>query len=374
MQLDWQGYYLDGRTPTRHKVAIRIFEVGLFITTESGTRFFWFFDDLRQTQGFNAREQVRLERDGGTKEALLVPDREFLTSLPASMPQAPQEASHLPKRAVRLRIPLRPIIFAALAVAALPALLYLRAIPFVAAFMAARMPVSREERLGRRVFERLAPEEKRCSEPARMQRIDKILAALLSPLPQHAYKFRLFVVDDPTLNAFAAPGGTIVVFRGLLEATQTAEELAGLLAHEIGHTLERHSTQQLLQHAPTGVLVSALFGDASGATGFGLDGPRTLGLLRYGRSQEEEADVTGVALLISAKIDPAGTISFFEAMKKNSGSLTYLSTHSATENRSERLKSLAALSGERPARLLPTYNWKDIRRICPATDPGQKGR
>lgn len=366
MQLDWQGYYLDGKTSARNKAAIRIFDVGLFITIESGTRFFWFYEDLRQTQGFNAREQVRLERDGETKEALLVPDREFLTSLPAPVPQ---ETSHSQKPTVRRKIPLRPIFFLALAVAALPAAFYLRAIPAVAAFMAARMPVSWEEHLGRRVLERLAPQEKRCAEPARMQRIDKILATLLSPLPQPPYKFRLFVVDDPTLNAFAAPGGDIVVFRGLLEATQTAEQLAGVLAHEIGHILERHSARQLLQHAPTGVLLSALFGDMA----FGLESPRTLGLLRYSRYHEEEADVTGVALLIAAKIDPAGMISFFEAMKKRSGSLTYLSTHSDTENRSERLKSLAALSRERPARLLPNYNWKDITKICQTADRGTKG-
>ncbi len=138
-------------------------------------------------------------------------------------------------------------------------------------------------------------------------------------LPEPRYPFRVIVANNPTVNALATPGGSIVVFRGLLERTENAEELAGVLAHEIQHVMHRHSTKAILRQASAGVLMAALVGDVSAVVAFGLQSARTLGDLRYSRQAELEADRDGARMLHAAAVDPAGMVSFFQAMQKRGG-------------------------------------------------------
>jgi hypothetical protein len=129
----------------------------------------------------------------------------------------------------------------------------------------------------------------------------------------------VIVANNPTVNALATPGGSIVVFRGLLERTENAEELAGVLAHEIQHVMHRHSTKAILRQASAGVLMAALVGDVSAVVAFGLQSARTLGDLRYSRQAELEADRDGARMLHAAAVDPAGMVSFFQAMQREEG-------------------------------------------------------
>ena len=364
MKTEWQGYYLDGQTASRQRATIHLTQNGLQVRTENGEKFFWPYSEVRQTQGFYAGEQVRLERGGEIPEALLIPDSAFLISLHRFVPGLATHFHNPARRSMRAKLTL----LAALAVVGIITALYLWGIPAVAALVAPRVPVSWEERLGQAVVEHLAPQPIRCADPKRARIIDEIITRLTAPVPDSPYTFRVMVVNDPTMNAFAAPGGYIVVFRGLLERTQTAEELAGVLAHELQHVLHRHTTRALLQHASTGLLLAAVTGDASGAMVYGLETARLIGLLRYSRLNEEEADAKGMRMLLAAKIDPQGMIGFFEVLRKAGGEvpglLKYLSTHPSTEDRIERLKSLAGESQQRSVKLLPDYDWRDIRKIC----------
>ena len=121
-------------------------------------------------------------------------------------------------------------------------------IPAAAAILAAHVPVSWEERLGQAAVEQLTASRRRCVDPEREAAIDAIVKLLLAPRPSVPYTFRVTVVDDQTVNAFAVPGGQVILLRGLLERTRTPEELAGVLAHELQHVLQRHATR--LPEAP----------------------------------------------------------------------------------------------------------------------------
>ncbi len=364
MRISWEGFYLDGRTAARQRATIQLMHGGLEFTTERGVTRWWPYGEIRQTHGFYAGEQVRLERGGEISEALLVPDVAFLSAL---LEVAPEMAArfHDPTRRTR-RVALAAL--AGLAVLAIATALFLWGIPALAALVASRIPARWEERLGQAVVEHLAPEDRRCTDALRARAIDEIVTTLAAPVRDSPYTFRVMVVDDPTLNALAAPGGYIVIFRGLLERTHSPEELAGVLAHEMQHILHRHATRALLQHASTGLLLAALTGDATGAAAFGLESARTLATLQYSRAHEEEADAAGMRMLLAAGIDPAGMISFFEQLRKESrGSpalLKYLSTHPSTEERIQRLEVLARQSPVRPVKLLPDHEWRDIKSMC----------
>jgi predicted Zn-dependent protease len=236
----------------------------------------------------------------------------------------------------------------------------------VSALVASYVPVSWEEQLGRSIAERLAPRGKHCTNATLSQAIHSITKTLTAPLSPTGYSFQVIVIDDPLVNAFAAPGGYIVVFRGLLERTRTPEQLAGVLAHEIQHIVHQHATRALLQNASTDLLLAAMTGSVS--TAHGLEGTRTLGLLRYSRQHENEADTEALKLLISAKVDPVGLTGFFVELgaedRKSSGLRTYLSTHPSSEDRVTNLLSLERQWIYQPVKLLKDADWGKIRNLC----------
>jgi beta-barrel assembly-enhancing protease len=215
----------------------------------------------------------------------------------------------------------------------------------------------------------LAPQEKQCLDPVRLQKIQALIPPLTANLPEKKYNFRIYVLNDPMVNAFAAPGGCIVVCRGLLEKTQNAEELAGVLAHELQHILHRHATRKILQEASLGLLLTALTGGMGGAIMVGLEGARTLGTLHYSRQNEEEADAEAVQMLLAAGIDPRGMINFFYKLEEEEAKYpevpVYLSTHPDLKERIARLQALANQPRQNPIKLFPGESWNDIKNVCP---------
>lgn len=368
MQTDWQGDYLDGKSAVRRRVTVSTTPAGLTITTEGGERFQWPYDRLRQTQGFYPGDPVRLEKEGADPEAVVLPDAAFLRALHRLLPEQARPFHDPDRRPARSRL----TFLAAFTSIAAAASLYLWGIPALAALIAARVPISWEAALGRSTLERLAPAGMRCVAPKGTEMIDRIMKPLIGSAPS-PYSFQVIVVDHSMMNAFALPGGTIVVFRGLLAETKRPEALAGVLAHEIAHISERHTTRALLQQASTGLLLSALTGNAGGVASRGLEGAQLLGLLRYNRQNEEEADRYGMERLLKAGIDPEGMIGFFETLRekeeKSGGPPVsqYLSTHPATEDRIERLRSMAKDKTKPVGPLLPGEDWNEVKKICEVT-------
>jgi predicted Zn-dependent protease len=185
------------------------------------------------------------------------------------------------------------------------------------------------------------------------------------------------VVDAPDVNALAAPGGYIVVFRGLLDRARTPDELAGVLAHEIEHVLHRHTTRAVIQHASTGLLLAALTGDMTGPLAYGLESARVLGQLQYSRRAEEEADRDGMKLLLAARVAPDGMIGFFDELAKGEHPrrvLRYLSTHPSPTDRIAALRALAAGAPGSPTPVLTDQQWQDLKAICNAAPPQRPAR
>jgi predicted Zn-dependent protease len=363
---EWEGAYLDGQTPARQRVTIRLMPSGLEVLTEHGTRFFWPYPEIRQTQGFYAGEPVRLEHGGTLGQALVVASPAFLAALHAVAPAAGGRFHHPARRRRRGALTLLAVI----AVVAIVAGLHRWGIPAVADLVAMRVPVSWETRLGEAVLDELAPPERRCGTPGGTAALDGLVTSLTRPLGALPQSFRVHVLDAPQINAFALPGGHVVLLRGLVEGVGTPDELAGVLAHELQHVLHRHALRAVLRHASTGLLVVALAGDPTGALAYGLEAARTLGALRQSRAAEEEADLGAARMLVAAGLDPLALVSFLERLggegSAPEGVLAYLSTHPSHAGRIARLRRLAAEAPSTPARPVEAEAWHAIRTICHA--------
>ncbi len=167
---------------------------------------------------------------------------------------------------------------------------------------------------------------------AALQTIGKRLAR-----PGETLQFHL--ADRPELNAFAAPGGVVVVNSALMARAASAEEVAGVLAHEIAHVELRHGLRQLVRSAGLRVIVSALFGDFGALGGWAAQ----MGELKFSRDAEREADQRGLERLTEARIDPRGLLDFFRTLAHQDSGDTrlpgLLSTHPASAERSAWLEA-----------------------------------
>ncbi|PCJ46700.1 MAG: peptidase M48 Ste24p [Gammaproteobacteria bacterium] len=160
-------------------------------------------------------------------------------------------------------------------------------------------------------------------------------------------QFYFFVINDPSFNAFAMPGGYIGVHSGLIHNADTESELAGVLAHEIAHVTQRHLARRIEQQQQLNfpamlamlgsVLVMMKNPEAGVAALTGIQAGAAQIIINHTRSNESEADRIGIASLVKAGYNPSGMISFFEKMlqlSRYSGErLAFLSTHPLSQQR-----------------------------------------
>ncbi|MEW6313533.1 MAG: M48 family metallopeptidase [Pseudomonadota bacterium] len=199
----------------------------------------------------------------------------------------------------------------------------------IAGWVAQRVPLEVEQRLGELSFAQVKATGK-LVEHSPAQRVVEEIGTRLTQGSRYHYQW--FVLEDDTVNAFAMPGGYVVVHTGLIEAADSAEELAGVLAHEVQHVEQRHSLKGLVHGLGWQAALSLVIGDVSGSVWSGL--ASQLGQLQFSRTQESEADLAGLKALVRAGIDPSGMLHFFEKMAKRDGAqVTLLSSHPASEDR-----------------------------------------
>ncbi len=161
-----------------------------------------------------------------------------------------------------------------------------------------------------------------------------------SELANYAWEFNL--ITDKSVNAFAMPGGKIVIFTGLLPVTQTEEALAVVVGHEIAHVIAQHSNERLSQQIALqygGAIAGELLGDSKamrqlGNTVFGL-GAQYGVMLPYARKQEYEADEIGLIIMAMAGYDPRIAVPFWQRMAESGGANIpeFLSTHPTDSKR-----------------------------------------
>ncbi|HEY9868141.1 MAG TPA: M48 family metallopeptidase [Candidatus Obscuribacterales bacterium] len=206
-----------------------------------------------------------------------------------------------------------------------------------------RIPASLEQQLGDLILADYKKKHRLSTTSPEAQRVERIGKRLAAQLKMSPYDLQFSVEPSTEVNAFAVPGGNIVVLSQLLDEAKNDDEIAGVLAHEIGHVIGRHSLRSALHTAGIWVCLRAIFGEQGRDAAIMLSNFVDLDALRYSRVQETAADVTGVKLSLQANYNPEGLITFFERLRKKEGSgdikvLEFFSSHPVTSERIDNIR------------------------------------
>ena len=235
------------------------------------------------------------------------------------------------------------VAFAALGMAS-PATAQPVGIPSMGVASAAELSPGLERTLGDAIMEQGRRDPTYIGDPDVLQYLTDMGRELVSHADTQVERINVFALRDPQINAFALPGGYVGINSGLVVAAGSESELASVVAHEIAHILQRHIARGMTQRTQTGhamiaalagALLAALSGSpdlAMGVAAFGQAAAidRQLG---FSRQAEQEADRSGLDMMIRAGYDPAGMIRMFERLENVSrlnhgaGGNAYTSTH-----------------------------------------------
>jgi len=205
-----------------------------------------------------------------------------------------------------------------------------------------QIPPSVETQLGDAVIGQFTSASNDLTEQTDLiQPLRTLAQPLIDAIGDSPYEYTLHLIEDDSINAFAVPGGHIVVHTGLILHADTPEQIQGVLAHELGHVDRRHSLKQLVNQAGTLIILSVALGDITSVNTVIAGQATKLLTLSHSRDAERDADAFGFDLLQQADINPAGLTGFFELLEHEHGDLSeavaFMSTHPAT---SERIDSL----------------------------------
>lgn len=232
--------------------------------------------------------------------------------------------------------------------------------PLFSGLVAPLIPQRIEDAVGAEMIKETASHAGFCNDAEGRDALEALATRLAANVPDHTFK--IYVSSQEVVNAYAAPGGHVVVFAPIIAQAQGPNEVAGVVAHEMGHVVERHPGKGLVEAVGYGI-----FGLATPGDGENEQIAKELLTNHHSRGDELEADRVGVEMLNAAGMDSRGLFHFFQRLKGSGddvpGAVEFMSSHPSGETRTENLKDLAT-EGE-PA--LTDEQWEALRSICKTT-------
>jgi predicted Zn-dependent protease len=161
------------------------------------------------------------------------------------------------------------------------------------------------------------------------------------------YPVEIAVIEGEVTNAFAMPGGGIVVYDQMLKKTGTAEELAALLAHEYSHVQLKHATRNIFRNIAGHLFLSMVLSDVDAIAGVLIRNAENIRTLSYSRALEQEADLNGLVILRKNKIDAAGMKRLFETLR-NEVQVEQVEMLSSHPDLNARIQAVGTFTDENP--------------------------
>lgn len=357
----------DGKSAAARDASVAFQLSGLEITFDrSSERHLWPYGTLKAAEPIrNHAVDVLLSSSETPNATLFVPGTGFARELAG-------HASALTARAERWRHA-RPWLIGSLALAALIAA------GSAAGFSPARalatvMPEKWRTKLGQAAINSMTEGHKRCTDPTGVAAME-MLTRRLAEGQTRKEPFRVVISDWSLMNAFAVPGSQIVMTKGLIEKAGSADEVAGVLAHEMGHGIRLHPETSIIRAVGMAAALEFMMGGSGGTlANLGL----ALAQIGYTRSSEHEADVEALNLLKAAKISPHGLGDFFKRVAELEGEdnaqksmkpFDLLRTHPPTAERSEMVRKQPDYPST-PA--LDDAGWQALKDVCKTTVSAEK--
>lgn len=362
------GLYYDGATSARHSVTVEATPLALRILQTDGAPIAeWLYSDLRAQSA--PEDTLRLRNTRGPELARLeIRD-------PALMAEIDRLADSLDRTGTTERRLRKRVALWSIAAMASLVLMAVFGVPALSDRIAPLVPWSVEHRLGLAVdaqaramldtgrtgkaFECGTAEAEKPGRAALDTLIGRLGTAAALPIPLNAT-----VVRRSEANAVALPGGHIYVFEGLVTRSRSPDELAGVIAHEIGHVAHRDGTRSLLQAAGLSFLFGMLLGDFTGG-GVVVIAAKTVVQSAYSRDVEAAADLYGVDLMARIGGDAKA---FAAILDRIAGAIepgsSIIADHPPTKARVAAITAAAAASAVALKPLLAPGEWAALKRIC----------
>ena len=357
----YEGSYTDGISAVRHRVRITVTMMRLHIADETGrTLDEWSFSGLRLAEEiYNSSQPVRLFHLEKGDARLFLSSQEILDRLAGLAPGL------RPRRSLKRRM----LIQAGIGLAALGilAVVVLAALPYAADSLARFVPRRWENSIGSGFMAALEKRFPPCTGLGGQTALAS-LARRIAGNQDTLTRVRIRVLRSRIPNAFALPGGYIGIFEGLIRFTESPEELAGVLAHEMAHAENRHPMKSILRQSGYRLIFSAMTGDTSMLGSSAAKLTETLLNLSFTREAERKSDRISIDMLNRAGIRSYGLPRFLNRLRKADSGKTsrggYFSTHPAPEERAKAMRrwvrdgNAAMTEGE----------WEAVRQMCRVTE------
>lgn len=222
-------------------------------------------------------------------------------------------------------------------------------------WIADRISIKHEEQLGNSVLERIEADGEILKEGLAVNTLKKIGQRLTK---DSHYHYQWFIQKDKSINAFALPGGIIIVNSALIEKADNADEIAAVLAHEIQHVEQRHALKSMIHSLGWAAGLMIVLGDVNVAAAVVV---HQMGVMYFGRDIEDEADRLGFQTLVKADIQPQGMVSLLQKLEKEHGSQApeWLSSHPDIV---KRIANIQTLIKDQPCKTCRPLNI-DLKKI-----------
>jgi Zn-dependent protease with chaperone function len=356
------GEYFDGETAASQQVPVSISPNG--IQFQLGAEWInWPMADLRCLQDQARDSGMILDLEDNSEARLIIKDRAatmYLWSLPNT----------LTKRKTSAKMKRRVLLWGAGAIASVCLIMFV-IVPALSNTLARYIPIEREVALGKyslKQIEWMVGDDKDlvCDNAVGQAALIKMTKRLTDNF-ETEYPLDVRVFRHEMVNAFAVPGGQVVLFEGLIKAAKTPEEVAGVLAHEFGHVVHRDPTRLSMRSAGTAGLLGMVFGDFAG--GFAaLALAEALVSANYSQDAEAQADVFSHELFARAQLPSKRFGNFFKQLRDEYGSggglMSHISSHPDLQGR-ENAAIAADVVGE--AEFIPVLDateWDALKKIC----------
>ena len=358
------GKFFDGDSAKSFPVTLQISFSGVKISGDDVNEF-WDMNQIRDLDDQARDVGIVLENLSNLTARLIIPDAAAAKFLRA-------QPNVLKKRQISNKMKRRLVIWGAGAVASVWLIMAV-ILPAMANSLAKYIPLEREVALGEFSLRQIqwfvgGDDEKdiTCKGEQGLIALDKMVARLNGHI-ENPYDLKVQVFRSDMINAFAVPGGQVVLFNGLLKAADTPEEVAGVLGHEIGHVINRDPTRLSLRTAGSAGILSMVFGDFAG--GFAaLALAESLISASYAQEAETNADVVSHEIFAKAGLPASRFATFFSGLRETVGDegglMSHIASHPDLKGREQAALDADVIGDSAFEPVLTSLEWAALKRIC----------